>query len=381
MPAAVRSPALEEHEHVAGEFQDAPVIVAGARDIGVPGYDIYCAAERVTDVVAALVGAGAHDVDAEAWDTLRIEAGLPLFGVDMDTETIPLEAGIETRAISQTKGCYVGQEVIIRVLHRGGGRVVAPPGRPGPADGGRSRRTRRCQRPGTALHCRRQGRRSRDQRRAGRRRSRRMIALGYVHRDFAEPGTMLTVGVEPAIAATVATLPLVAMPTGARCVRGRRVTADRRRRRRRGGGRADGRWLVARRLEGTHLEGLWEFPGGKGEPGETLEACLVREMVEELGVAARVGRLRWSTRHDYPAKRVELHFFECAIDGEPQPLLGQELRWVSASELRVLPFPEADAGLVALLTRSVTQPRDIGQHRTAACAPSRRWRRNPSAPG
>lgn len=114
----------------------------------------------------------------------------------------------------------------------------------------------------------------------------------------------------------------------------------------------DGRWLMARRLKGTHLEGLWEFPGGKVDPGESLDQCLVRELDEELGVAARVGRLRWSTTHDYPAKRVQLHFYDCTIDGEPQPRLGQELRWVSASELSTLPVPEADAGLVALLTRT-----------------------------
>jgi mutator protein MutT len=113
----------------------------------------------------------------------------------------------------------------------------------------------------------------------------------------------------------------------------------------------DGRWLVTRRLKGTHLEGLWEFPGGKIEPGESLEACLVRELAEELGVAGRVLGPRWATTHDYPAKRVELHFFDCEIDGEPLPLLGQELRWVDASELAALPLPEADAGLVELLTR------------------------------
>jgi 8-oxo-dGTP diphosphatase len=113
----------------------------------------------------------------------------------------------------------------------------------------------------------------------------------------------------------------------------------------------DGCWLMARRLKGTHLEGLWEFPGGKVDAGETLEACLVRELHEELGVASRIAGLRWSTAHDYPGKRVELHFLDCAIDGEPQPLLGQELRWVSAAELVSLPVPEADAGLVALLTR------------------------------
>ena len=113
----------------------------------------------------------------------------------------------------------------------------------------------------------------------------------------------------------------------------------------------DGRWLMARRLKGTHLEGLWEFPGGKVDPGETLEACLGRELAEELGVASRVAGLRWSTTHDYPGQRVELHFYDCTIEGEPRPLLGQELRWVSASELAELPLPEADAGLVALLTR------------------------------
>jgi 8-oxo-dGTP diphosphatase len=114
----------------------------------------------------------------------------------------------------------------------------------------------------------------------------------------------------------------------------------------------DGRWLLARRLKGTHLEGLWEFPGGKIDPGETLEACLARELREELGVGCVVHALRWSTAHDYPARRVELHFYDCTIDGEPRPLLGQELRWVSAPELAALPLPEADAGLVALLTRS-----------------------------
>ena len=71
-----------------------------------------------------LHAAGAVDADADAAEALRIEAGVPKFHRDMDEETIPLEAGIEARAISLTKGCYVGQEVIIRVLHRGHGRVA-----------------------------------------------------------------------------------------------------------------------------------------------------------------------------------------------------------------------------------------------------------------
>ena len=72
----------------------------------------------------ALIEAGAVPASDETAETLRIEAGRPRFAVDMDTDTIPLEAGIEDRAISLTKGCYVGQEVIVRVLHRGHGRVA-----------------------------------------------------------------------------------------------------------------------------------------------------------------------------------------------------------------------------------------------------------------
>ena len=77
-----------------------------------------------SDLIAALTGAGARVVSPQAIEAARIEAGYPVFGVDMTDDTIPLEAGIEDRAISLTKGCYVGQEVIIRVLHRGHGRVV-----------------------------------------------------------------------------------------------------------------------------------------------------------------------------------------------------------------------------------------------------------------
>ena len=71
-----------------------------------------------------LVAAGLLQLDAATADVLRLEAGIPVFHRDMDEDTIPLEAGIESRAISLTKGCYVGQEVIIRVLHRGHGRVA-----------------------------------------------------------------------------------------------------------------------------------------------------------------------------------------------------------------------------------------------------------------
>src|SRR5829696_2676622 len=91
---------------------------------GVPGYDLLVGAGQREQVAAALLAAGAarvSDADAEA---ARIEAGRPRFGVDMDEDTIPLEAGLEDRAISRSKGCYVGQEVIVRVQDRGHGRVA-----------------------------------------------------------------------------------------------------------------------------------------------------------------------------------------------------------------------------------------------------------------
>ena len=113
----------------------------------------------------------------------------------------------------------------------------------------------------------------------------------------------------------------------------------------------EGRILVTKRPPGVHLEGHWEFPGGKCAPGETLERCLVRELREELAVEAIVGSELLATSHDYSERRVELHFFSCRLDGEPVPQLGQEMRWIARSELLTLPFPAADAELIALLTR------------------------------
>lgn len=120
--------------------------------------------------------------------------------------------------------------------------------------------------------------------------------------------------------------------------------------------REDGRLLVTRRLAGTHLEGLWEFPGGKCEPGETHEACLHREMREELGVDIAIRAHLLSTRHQYETRGVELHFFACTASGEPRPLLGQEIRWVRREELSELQFPDADAELIALLSAGDTSP-------------------------
>lgn len=112
----------------------------------------------------------------------------------------------------------------------------------------------------------------------------------------------------------------------------------------------DGRFLVTRRLMGSHLSGFWEFPGGKCDPGETHEACLARELREELGVEAAIGAELVVAEHAYPERTVRLHFRQCEIAGEPQPLLGQEMRWVSPAELRAMTFPDADRKLIEVLT-------------------------------
>ena len=113
----------------------------------------------------------------------------------------------------------------------------------------------------------------------------------------------------------------------------------------------DGRLLVTRRLEGTHLSGYWEFPGGKCEAGESHESCLKRELIEELDVTVHVGAEILVTEHTYPARTVRLHFHECQIDGEPRAVLGQEMRWISREEIGELEFPEADSELIELLKR------------------------------
>ena len=180
------------------EFAASPLVIARIDRIGVPGFTIYVEAGRADDLAAALARNGALRVSDEAIETARVEAGYPLFGTDMDDDIIPLEAGIEGRALSLTKGCYVGQEVIIRVLHRGHGRVVrrlvglrvsgAPPARKarlhaGGRDIGFITSSVTSPRFGA-------------------------IALGYVHRDFVEPGTSVEIETDGGrAAATVSALP------------------------------------------------------------------------------------------------------------------------------------------------------------------------------
>ncbi len=114
----------------------------------------------------------------------------------------------------------------------------------------------------------------------------------------------------------------------------------------------DGKLLITQRHANAHLGGLWEFPGGKREPGETFEQCLVREIREELGVEISVGELFEEITHAYPEVSVHLKFFLCKLlVGEPQPLDCAAVKWVNAAELAAHEFPAADAQLLEKLKR------------------------------
>jgi mutator protein MutT len=108
----------------------------------------------------------------------------------------------------------------------------------------------------------------------------------------------------------------------------------------------DGRFLVARRVKGTHLAGYWEFPGGKVHKGESEESALHREISEELDSGLVNVRKIFRTAHSYPERTVELHFFRAELTGDPHPMLGQELRWIARDELAAMDFPPADAELI-----------------------------------
>ena len=111
-----------------------------------------------------------------------------------------------------------------------------------------------------------------------------------------------------------------------------------------------GSFLVARRQAGVHLEGYWEFPGGKRHAGEADADAMRRELSEELAVEVEVGPEVLSTSHEYDDRVVELHFYRCTMAGTPTPMLSQVLQWVPRAELDGLTFPPADAQLIALLS-------------------------------
>ena len=196
---------LPEYGHVAARFGGFDARIVCSRPTGEPGFDLIVDATQHDALHQTLTAAGAVDLSPDVVEALREESGIPAFHTDMDETTIPLEAGIEQRSISFTKGCYVGQEVIVRVMHRGHGRVarhlmgltfdgagVAAAGDPiraGDKDVGRVT---------SAVFSPALGR---------------AIALGYLHRDWLTPGATVQVlhdGV--ARPAVVTTLPFVERP-------------------------------------------------------------------------------------------------------------------------------------------------------------------------
>ena len=114
-----------------------------------------------------------------------------------------------------------------------------------------------------------------------------------------------------------------------------------------------GQLIITQRPAGAHLGGLWEFPGGKREPGETFEECLVRELQEELGIEVIPGKTVESLTHDYPEKSVHLVFIACRWQhGEPQALGCADWKWIGVNELDHYQFPAADARLLERLKNS-----------------------------
>ena len=190
--------ALPEHGNRRARHDGGAVIITRESDCGEAGYDVHVEASMADSWRRALDESGVPLLDNETADAIRIEAGVPRFGRDMDHDTIPLEAGIESRAISFSKGCYVGQEVIIRVMHRGHGRVVRKlvglvfEGSAAPAAGAVA------QAEGRTIGSVTSSARSPALEKP--------IALAYLHRDFLAPGT--TVSVE-GMTGVVTELPLI----------------------------------------------------------------------------------------------------------------------------------------------------------------------------
>ena len=114
-------------------------------------------------------------------------------------------------------------------------------------------------------------------------------------------------------------------------------------------------FLLTLRQSGAHLAGLWEFPGGKTDPGESHANALRREMLEELDVDVAVSELVLETTHAYPERTVTLYFYRCDLLGTPRPMLGQEMRWIPRAELASLGLPPADAALIRLLTSAAAR--------------------------
>jgi folate-binding protein YgfZ len=187
-----------QYQNARVELAGVSVVIGRVDQLAVPGFVIYADAQQEDEVTASLASAGALHATPATLEVARIEASYPVYGIDMTRDTIPLEAGIEDRALSLTKGCYVGQEVIIRVLHRGHGRVA--------------RRLVRLQIEGDTPQ--KDAKVFSGDREVGfitsSAKSPRLgaIALGYVHRDFVEPGTAVEIDLGETRALAHVTSPL-----------------------------------------------------------------------------------------------------------------------------------------------------------------------------
>lgn len=118
-----------------------------------------------------------------------------------------------------------------------------------------------------------------------------------------------------------------------------------------------GKLLITRRPQGSHLAGYWEFPGGKQEPGESLEACLERELREELGMEVKAVRHLLQIDHDYESKSITLHLFQCEwLSGEPLPIGCDEILWVQAEDLATYKLPPPDYRLLPFI-QNLTEKR------------------------
>ena len=111
-----------------------------------------------------------------------------------------------------------------------------------------------------------------------------------------------------------------------------------------------GRYLITQRRKGSHLAGLWEFPGGKREADESLEEALGRELAEELSARFAVGQRVETVRWEYPERTIVIHFYRCRLEsGTIEPREDQAMAWVAPERLSDFDFPPADRELIARL--------------------------------
>ena len=111
-----------------------------------------------------------------------------------------------------------------------------------------------------------------------------------------------------------------------------------------------GRYLITQRRKGSHLAGLWEFPGGKREADESLEEALRRELAEELSARFAVGHRVETVRWEYPERTIVIHFYRCRLEsGTIEPREDQAMAWVAPDRLSDFDFPPADRDLIARL--------------------------------